>query len=170
MWAGHMRPVPLPLTTAIAAHCVPWKQKQWTKHRCRFFSHFPTQFSLATGVWIQSRAGPRGIYDEKNRIRKTAIKMNLSLYFVILAAIAPLSIKILPLTPTIPDQGSTSYVPRLRNLYQLRPTVSALRVSVVSQGVCYKCISCVPRCLLQVYQLRPAFSKELYQLRHTACA
>ena len=37
-------------------------------------------------------------------------------------------------------------------------------VSVASRSVCFMCISCVPSCLLHVYQLRPAVSKELYQL------
>ena len=31
-------------------------------------------------------------------------------------------------------------------------------VSVASRGVCFMCISCVPRCLLHVYQLRPELS------------
>jgi len=38
-------------------------------------------------------------------------------------------------------------------------------VSVASQGDRFICISCVPRWLFQVYQLRPAVTKELYQLR-----
>jgi len=37
----------------------------------------------------------------------------------------------------------------------LRPEVAASSVSVASQGGRLKCISCVPRWPLQVYQLRP---------------
>jgi hypothetical protein len=64
---------------------------------------------------------------------------------------------------------STSCVPRSKNcitcvprcplhVYQLRPAVSASRVSVASRGVRFTCISCVPRCPLHVYQLRPELS------------
>jgi len=38
-------------------------------------------------------------------------------------------------------------------------------ISVASQDDRFKCISCVPRWLLQVFQLRPPVRKELYQLR-----
>jgi hypothetical protein len=38
-------------------------------------------------------------------------------------------------------------------------------VSVASQGVCFTCIICVPRCQPQVGQVASAVSKELYQLR-----
>jgi hypothetical protein len=62
-------------------------------------------------------------------------------------------------------RGSTSCVPRSRNciccvpgcllhVYQLRPRMSASRVSVASQGVCFTCICCVTGCLLHVYLLR----------------
>jgi hypothetical protein len=65
---------------------------------------------------------------------------------------------VLELNDNVLQWGSTSCFPRLRNLYQLRPKVSASSVSVASLGVCFKCISCVPRCLLKVYQLRPEVS------------
>jgi len=65
--------------------------------------------------------------------------------------------------------GNARCVPQLKNciicvpkylfyVYQLRPKVSALCVSVASQSVCFMCISCVPKCLLYVYQLHPKVS------------
>jgi len=45
-----------------------------------------------------------------------------------------------------------------KKLYQLRPKVSASRVSVASQVVRFTCFSCVPRCPLHVFQLRPKVS------------
>ena len=53
----------------------------------------------------------------------------------------------------------------VKKLYQLRPKVSASSVSAASQGDRFKCINCVLKWLLQVYQLRPAVGKELHQLR-----
>ena len=42
--------------------------------------------------------------------------------------------------------GKYELRPAVKKLYQLRPNVSASRVSVASQRVCFTCISCVPRC------------------------
>jgi hypothetical protein len=56
-------------------------------------------------------------------------------------------------------RGSTSCVPRLRNLYELRPKVSASSVLVASRVV-----------NPAHDELRPAVSKEVYQFRPTVCA
>jgi hypothetical protein len=57
------------------------------------------------------------------------------------------------------EGGSRSCVPRLRNLCELRPKVSASSVRVASRVV-----------NPTHDELRPAISKELYQLRPTLCA
>jgi len=62
--------------------------------------------------------------------------------------------EVICLTPAVFFRGKYELRPAVKKLYQLRPKVSASRVSVASRGV-------DP----QHDELRPAVSKELYELR-----
>ena len=53
----------------------------------------------------------------------------------------------------------------LLHVCQLRPCASALFVSAASLGVCFICVSCVPRCLLHVCQCVPRRLFHVCQLR-----